>query len=724
MKSRFLLAGLLCAGSGAALAQTTQHYTDATGEVAVGNFPHLDISSVDVTVDAAATNIAFKINLQGSPVDTNWGKYMIGIRSGVGGTTSGNGWGRPISMAGGMTHWIGCWVDGTMGAEVRSYSGAWSGPQVATVTKDATSVTITTTVSSLSLAPGEVFSFDVYASGGNNGDTAVEALSAATTSSANWNGSYTTNAVGGSPNPARTFTMPGSPDYATWIATYGLFDNDALPGTDYDQDGLTNQQEFDLGIGLDPSLDDSDADGLKDGVENLTGVYVDATHTGSNPMDLDSDNDGVTDGDEVLLDPEDPQDYVRDPNNFNYAKITVPGSFNTPGNWNAAGDSVPSNTMTVAGQGLAQQFQWTLDCRFPTPKVSFEQKFAIGAWDTSWGSGPDANTAALNGGGNIVRTVAASGIHRFTFNTATRAHSFTRVTFPDVASYLAAYGLAAGADQDGDGLNNEAEFTKNSDPYNADTDGDGLNDSVDPDPVVVAPESRQILFQVNMSVMTGQGSFTPGTSVVRVIGQFEGWDVNAGVVLADPDHDGIYTGTYAAAGFAGSSFGGYKFFINGGPGGGYENGGDRTFDLGAANVQQVLPVVYFGNIQPPGGYDAWIATYPGLSDTSRAGDPDQDGLSNGQEFLFGTSPASGSGAFLLSVSQGQGGMVLRWLQRSAGATYTLQENEDLAGEWTTSPVTPAAAADQTGVPADYVRMEAVVPVVGLRNMVRMNGVEN
>lgn len=727
MKPQFLLAGLMCLGTGATLADTTQNYPDAVNDIGVGTtFQNLDISSVDVTVDAAAENITFKINLVGNPVTTQWGKYMIGVRSGLGGTTTSCGWaGRPITMAGGMTHWIGCWVDGgTGGSNLRNYSGGWSAETAYPITKDASSLAVTVPVGALALSPGEVFSFDVYCSSENGGNTAVEALSANPGySTTTWTAAYTTGVVGGTPNPAKTFTMPGTADYATWIAGYGLSGNDALPGTDYDSDGLTNQQEFDLDIGLDPALGDSDTDGLKDGEENLTGTYVDATHTGSNPMDTDSDNDGVNDGDEVLLDPEDPLDYVRDPNHYNYAKITVPGGFNTPNAWNQLGDSVPSNTMSVAGQGVAEQFQWDLDYRFATPKSTFEHKFTIGSWDTNWGTGPAAGIAALNGGGNFNRTVAASGIHRFSFNTATRAHSFTRVTFPDVAAYLAAYGLAAGADQDGDGLNNEAEFTKNSDPYHVDTDGDGLNDDTDPDPVVVAPESRQILFQVNMSVMTSQGNFTPGTSVVRVIGQFEGWDTNAGVVLADADADGIYTGTYTAEGFAGSSFGNYKFFINGGPNGGYETGADRTFNLGAANVQQVLPVVYFSNIQPPAGYDAWIATFAGLSDTSRGGDPDQDGSTNEQEFHFGTSPAANNGS-LMTTTQGPTGLTIRWLQRTAGVTYTLQENADLAGDWTTSPIDPSTAADQAGVPADYVRREAVIPMEGLRNLLRVSAVDN
>ncbi|WP_367870374.1 hypothetical protein [Luteolibacter sp. Populi] len=719
MKPHHLLAAL-CLASGAALAQTTQNYPDTTGEIAVGSFPHLDITSVDVTLDAAGENITFKINLNGSPVDTNWGKYMIGIRSNPGGTTTGSGWGRPITMAGGMTHWIGCYVDGSMGAEVYAYNGSiWTSRPAGTISKDASSVTVSTITASLNLSPGEVFSFDVYASGGGDHDSAVEALSSATASVGIWDAAYVTGLVGSTPRPALTFTMPGTPDYATWIAFYGLFDADALPGNDYDLDGLTNQQEFDLDIGLDPALADSDDDGLKDGEETLDGQYVDATHTGSNPMNPDSDGDGATDGDEVK---QVAAAYVRDPNHYNYVKIAVPGTFNLPAAWDATGASVPGNEMSVAGTGLAQQFQYSLDHRFAVPKSPISHKFTAGTWDVNWGASGTAGVAS-QGGGNIDHIVAASGIYRFAFNTATRAYSFTRPSFADATAYLAAYGLATGADEDSDGLNNEAEFTANSDPYNADSDGDGLADDADPEPLVVAPESREVVFQVNMAVAISEGYFTPGTSVVRVIGQFAGWNTSGGVVLSDADADGIYTGSYTAGGFEGISFGNYKFFINGGPDGGYESGADRSFNLGPDGVQQLLPVVYYSNILPPVGFTAWIATFDGLADPSRDGDPDGDGISNETEFLFGTSPATGNGA-VVTLSNGSGGLVLRWLQRSGGATYTLQENADLAGEWTTGPVTPATATDQDGVPADYTRMEAVIPTTSSRNLVRVNGTEN
>ena len=68
---------------------------------------------------------------------------------------------------------------------------------------------------------------------------------------------------------------------------------------DTDGDGLLDGPELD-GVGSRPATDplnpDTDGDGLADGVETNTGVWVDATDTGTNPVDLDWDKDGLLDG--------------------------------------------------------------------------------------------------------------------------------------------------------------------------------------------------------------------------------------------------------------------------------------------------------------------------------------------------------------------------------------------------------------------------------------------
>jgi hypothetical protein len=176
-------------------------YTDALGDgalVGVGG-GILDIASVEV--NNTATDLIFKINLAGDPTATDWGKYMIGIDSAPGGDPAGNGWGRPIGMAGGMDYWFGSWVDSGNGVQLHQFGGSWTqiggfgtfagGPPLPglSITKDTSSLTITAPFSALGLSLGSSFLFDVYTSGGGP-DGAVDALGNPTQTIANWGDYY------------------------------------------------------------------------------------------------------------------------------------------------------------------------------------------------------------------------------------------------------------------------------------------------------------------------------------------------------------------------------------------------------------------------------------------------------------------------------------------------------------------------------------------------------
>jgi hypothetical protein len=174
---------------------------DAVGEEFSGN-TNLDIKSVEVTNDAS--NIRFKISTVGNPITTNWGKYMVGIDSVAGGATSGNGWGRPISMSGGMDYWIGSWADSGTGAEVYHYNGsAWVKDQTTydcevrlalpAVTSD--SITLTVPLSLLNLQGGGTIQFDAYSAGGGNTDSANDASSNPDRSTTDWPGPYDSGAI-------------------------------------------------------------------------------------------------------------------------------------------------------------------------------------------------------------------------------------------------------------------------------------------------------------------------------------------------------------------------------------------------------------------------------------------------------------------------------------------------------------------------------------------------
>ena len=122
-------------------------------------------------------------------------------------------------------------------------------------------------------------------------------------------------------------------------------------------------------------------------------------------------------------------------------------------------------------------------------------------------------------------------------------------------------------------------------------------------------------------------------------------------------------------------------------------------------------------------YDTWSAGY-GLTggDALRASDPDADGFSNLQEYLFGTTPNAPTGALVQTTTAG-GNLTLRWLQRESGAGYAVKQSPSLAtGSWTT--VGGAAiSGDQSGAPMDYDFWSLTVPAGPGKNFYRVESVE-
>ena len=185
-KTAVIIAAIAVAGVASAAV-----YNDAVGDVFTGIPAILDLVSVEIQNDA--TDIQFTLNLVGDPTTatgTDWGKYLVAIDSVAGGSTTNNGWNRPISMSSGMDYWVGTWVDGGGGAETHSWDGlawnrdnaTWDPPSDVSLTSITTSsVTFETTLASLGLSVGDTFVFDVFTSGGNDWDGALDALSDAST---------------------------------------------------------------------------------------------------------------------------------------------------------------------------------------------------------------------------------------------------------------------------------------------------------------------------------------------------------------------------------------------------------------------------------------------------------------------------------------------------------------------------------------------------------------
>jgi hypothetical protein len=177
----------------------------------------LDIVSMEVST--TSTDVTFGLTLNGDISSTDWGNFMIGIATGnTAGTTTGNGWGRPINLdspIGGMNYWIGSWVNSGGGSQLWSYNGTtWDGPTALTAysfTAGATSlINYTISLSSLGITSPQTIYFDAFSSGGGAGDTSIDALSNPNIAVTAWDQVYTSNLANG----ISSATVPEPSTYA------------------------------------------------------------------------------------------------------------------------------------------------------------------------------------------------------------------------------------------------------------------------------------------------------------------------------------------------------------------------------------------------------------------------------------------------------------------------------------------------------------------------------
>jgi len=164
--------------------------------------------------------------------------------------------------------------------------------------------------------------------------------------------------------------------------------------TDFDGDGATDAEEY--ANLTDPTDDDSDDDGLLDGVETNTGVFVDENNTGSNPLKTDSDSDGFDDGTEVRygFDP----NLVGGANTPGDAVAIVNGGFEAPA-VAVSGEGIAVSGGTVPGWSAVGNDFWVTDALPPgsdDPSTPSEgDQFATA---NRLAPNPDVPSSSLNGG--------------------------------------------------------------------------------------------------------------------------------------------------------------------------------------------------------------------------------------------------------------------------------------------------------------------------------------
>ncbi len=178
-------------------------YNDAIGDIDAGistGGGTLDLVSMEVS--HTATDIQFKLTVNGNIGTTDWGKFMVGIANNKGyGTSTSDGWGRPITMSAnaGMTNWLGSWGDGGGGAENRSNQESWvltgatynsNFGNFALAAGAQSTITYGVSIASLGMSIGDTFRFDAYSSGGGNADSAVDALANPNVAITSWGQAY------------------------------------------------------------------------------------------------------------------------------------------------------------------------------------------------------------------------------------------------------------------------------------------------------------------------------------------------------------------------------------------------------------------------------------------------------------------------------------------------------------------------------------------------------
>ena len=201
-----LMAAAIASLAGAASADV---YTDSGSDLAsffVGEgFNHLNILQVEITNDASFLYVSITVDEDLDAV--SWGKYNIGINTGVNAGSSTDAWGRNITWGNGITHFVGSWADdggSGVGGELHAFDGsAWGmldatyGAGVDIIGDDSGHAagvqSYAISLAALGLGVGDTFGFDVVSTGGGF-DPGVDHLSLAGEATDGWGTGSTSGA--------------------------------------------------------------------------------------------------------------------------------------------------------------------------------------------------------------------------------------------------------------------------------------------------------------------------------------------------------------------------------------------------------------------------------------------------------------------------------------------------------------------------------------------------
>ncbi|MFZ4483231.1 MAG: hypothetical protein ACOYOL_04530 [Chthoniobacterales bacterium] len=657
-------------------------YSDTVGDVspAIGINPNavptLDIVKMEVsdTTNDIIFNLTVNGTFSGSTNSVDWGNFMIGVATGsTTNTNTGNGWNRPINLNtaanGGMTRWIGSWVNGGGGSQLWTYTPGtgtggtgtnWTGPAGLPgysflVNTNGTS-TINYTVSKASLGTtnlGDVIRFDAYSSGGGGGDSAVDSLANPNISITSWGGPYTS----GGTNPIATYTLANSASLITNTVTFAV--------------------DMNVQIGLGNFFPGSDT-------PNVAGSFNGWT-AGTNGLVLaDTNSDGIYEGTFPVAAPSSTAVTYKFAIN---TTLESTGNRSFPVGANPAPPPLVLPTVFYNDNPGFRNVTFSVDMNVQIALGTFvvgSDVYALGSFN---GFNPGTGVLLTDGDTN--------GIYDGTGS----------LGGADGAAIQYKYYTPSSPPMDNSGYETGANRSFNLGPV-------GVPQSL---PTVFwnnqtnVPQNRPVSFSVDMTVQAANGNFNTNSGVVRIIGNFNGENYGTGNTNYNLTNTGsnIYAGQFAITGDPGAT-NQYKFFTPNVPpmtNNGYEvvNPNDlfenRTWVLGPSNVVQNLPLVFWSNDNGGATFTSWSQ---GAAPNSTNVGLYAIGGASGPTATNGIPSVTTADTNFLSITA-----IVR--TNNPSLTVTGRTTTNLTLGWTTNGVTQSNAVDQNGVPFGTARQIFSVP---------------
>jgi uncharacterized delta-60 repeat protein len=304
---------------------------------------------------------------------------------------------------------------------------------------------------------------------------------------------------------------------------------------------------------------DTDGDGIPNGYETGTGVYVSPFNTGSDPNEYDTDGDGLSDGVEANIYHSNPSVTDTDGDGLTDGWELGIGRFSivtaaSPLSWIEARDDARSRGGELAS--LPTEDLWNR-VRAALGETALDEMLGVwigasdaeveGEWKwvngrpfgfANWGTGRPSAVP----GNTLAFLEISGGDGAEIWKWYDRSGTSTRLNYLFEAGYATD---PTKADADGDGLNDGEEQAAGSNPFLADTDSDGLTDS---------QEVR--LTQTNPTKADTDGDGTgdavedPDEDGLNNLAEVAQYGTNP--LVADSDADGVNDG--AEVGYAGSFY--------------------------------------------------------------------------------------------------------------------------------------------------------------------------